>query len=322
MTTPQEPDQAWVFQVSEDQDDERLDKYLVQELLGQFSRERIQDLIESGCVLLDSQPCSKVSTRLKLAQKVTLSVPEPQQMNLIPEEIDLKIVYEDADLLVVNKPAGMLTHPAGKQVTGTLVNALLYHCEGKLPGINGVLRPGIVHRLDKETSGLLMVAKTEAAHWGLSAQLKDKSARRDYLAIVQGELQTEAGTVNAAIGRDPKHRDKMRIVPENVPGGRRAVTHWQVREQIQRQFSLVQLSLETGRTHQIRVHLASIGHPVVGDMLYGSGLFQQLGLKSPGQRLQAFQLAFRHPISGKPLQFERPMEPRLVDTWAHLTALY
>jgi 23S rRNA pseudouridine1911/1915/1917 synthase len=194
------------------------------------------------------------------------------------------------------------------------VNALLAHCEGSLSGINGEIRPGIVHRLDRDTSGLLMVAKNDASHLFLSAQLKDKTARRDYRAIAQGRFAQDEGTVDAPIGRNPKNRDKMAISPD----GRDAVTHWRVLERLNDKFALVDLSLETGRTHQIRVHMSSIGHPLLGDPLYGSGIEKALRLKTQGQMLQAYRLSFVHPKSKEAVAFEIPQAPEMTRTWTWL----
>lgn len=286
----------------------RLDRFLAECLADlSLSRVRVKQLIQTGAVTVNGTPQSKPACRLVDGDTVTIDVPEAQPVALVSEELALDIVYEDTDLLVVNKPAGMLTHPTGREQTGTLVNALLHYCHGRLSGINGVIRPGIVHRLDRETSGLLMVAKTDRAHHGLAQQLKDKTARRNYWALVQGVFPELTGTVSAPIGRNPKHRQKMEVTPT----GRHAVTHWTVLETFQEKFSLLELSLETGRTHQIRVHLAHQGHPILGDPLYGSGVEKLLKLKTQGQLLQAFCLAFQHPVTGEAMRFEIPMETEM-----------
>ena len=215
---------------------------------------------------------------------------------------------------MVNKPSGMLTHPTGRVRLGTLVNALLHHCGDSLSGINGMIRPGIVHRLDRDTSGLLVVAKHDKAHLGLSAQLKDHSMKRTYKAIAQGKFEQVQGVVSAPIGRHPKQRDKMTVDLH----GRAAVTHWQVLETIGDKFALLQLDLETGRTHQIRVHLAHTGHPVVGDPLYGNGVEKVFKLKTTGQLLQAVRLAFVHPVSAKAMVFNGPDDPEMTTAWAQL----
>jgi 23S rRNA pseudouridine1911/1915/1917 synthase len=303
------------FLVGEEQHGERLDKFLAGEMEDvALSRERIQDLIREGRAVLNGQPIRKPALRLKEGDAIALTVPEARPIALEPDVIPLPVVYEDADLLVVNKPAGMLTHPTGQERRGTLVNALLAHCGGSLSGINGLIRPGIVHRLDRDTSGLLVVAKHDAAHVGLSVQIKEKSARRDYHAIVQGRFAATSGTVDAPIGRNPKHRDRMGV----IPGGRPARTHWRVKETLGDKFAWLDVSLETGRTHQIRVHMAHIGRPLVGDPLYGNGIDKVLKLKTRGQLLQAYRLAFRHPVGGQPMRFELDPDPELLRVWDFL----
>lgn len=301
--------------VSAEHNGERLDKFLSAALDDSpISRERLQDLIKEGRVILDGKTVNKPSLRLKEGDQMVLSIPQARPISLEPDDIPLTIVYEDADLLVIDKPVGMLTHPTGQERRETLVNALLAHCGSSLSGINGEIRPGIVHRLDRDTTGLLMVAKHDAAHVALSEQIRKKSARRDYLAIAQGRFAADSGTIDAPIGRNPKHRDRMGV--QN--GGRPARTHWRVRERIGDKFALLEVSLETGRTHQIRVHCSHIGHPLVGDPLYGNGIEKVLKLKTQGQMLQAFRLAFRHPVSGEPLQFELASDPELMRVWESL----
>jgi 23S rRNA pseudouridine1911/1915/1917 synthase len=301
--------------VNEEDQGERLDKFLAA-VLEEFSlsRERLQALIKEGRVQINGKTETKAATRLKEGDAIEVSIPEAQPIALQPEAIPLAVIYEDAALLVVNKPTGMLTHPTGRERGGTLVNALLAHCGSSLSGINGMIRPGIVHRLDRETSGLLMVAKTDPAHFHLSAQLKDKTARRNYRAIAQGQFKQDEGTVNAPIGRNPKHRDKMAV----VPNGRAAVTHWKVLERLGDKFALIELSLETGRTHQIRVHMAHIGHPLLGDPFYGSGIEKIIKLKTQGQLLQAFRLSFTHPLSNELMTFEIPQDPEITRVWQWL----
>lgn len=304
-----------VFLVGEEQQDERLDKFLAGELENEaLSRERIQDLIREGHVALNGRTILKPALRLKEGDSITVIVPEARPIALEPDDIPLSVVYEDADLLVVNKPVGMLTHPTGQERRGTLVNALLAHCGGSLSGINGLIRPGIVHRLDRDTSGLLMVAKHDAAHVNLSEQIKEKSARRDYYAIAQGRFSATSGTVDAPIGRNPRHRDRMGV----IPGGRPARTHWRVQDNIGDKFAWLDISLETGRTHQIRLHMAHIGRPLVGDPLYGNGIDKILKLKTQGQLLQAYRLAFRHPIGGQPMCFKLEPDPELLRVWVWL----
>lgn len=293
--------------VPEDADGERLDRFLA-DSLPQYSREYLKSLILEGQVsLTQGKPLTKPATRLQEGQELTVAIPEPKPLALLPYDYPLEIVYEDDDMLVVNKPSGMLTHPTGRMQPDTLVNALLAHCKGQLSGINGVERPGIVHRLDKDTSGLLMVAKSDTAHRGLQQQLHDHSAKRCYQAIVQGAMPQPQGTVNAPIDRNPKKRDKMAVLPT----GRSAVTHWELLEPIGNSFTLVKLTLETGRTHQIRVHMAHIGHPIFGDPLYGTGLENLMNFNPQGQVLQAYQLAFTHPVTGQAMQFEIPPDPKI-----------
>ncbi len=304
--------------VGEEMQGERLDKLLASELEDYaLSRERLQALIKEGRVTVNQKPETKPSFRLKEGDALCVEIPDAQPIALEAEAIPLDVIYEDAALLVVNKPSGMLTHPTGRERHGTLVNALLAHCGSSLSGINGMIRPGIVHRLDRETSGLLMVAKTDAAHFHLSAQLKEKTARRDYRAIAQGQFREDRGTVDAPIGRNPKNRDKMAIMPD----GRAAVTHWQVLERIGDKYALLQLSLETGRTHQIRVHMSHLGHPLLGDPLYGSGIDKVIKLKTQGQLLQAFRLSFTHPLTEERLTFEIPQDPELTRVWQWLSEL-
>jgi 23S rRNA pseudouridine1911/1915/1917 synthase len=270
----------------------RLDRYLAQEL-REISRSRLQQLIEQGCVQLDGKICTSKKISLKVGDRITLEIPTIQPLGLQAEEIPLDILYEDDQLLILNKPAGLVVHPAPGHPDGTLVNALLAHCPN-LPGISGVQRPGIVHRLDKDTTGAIAIAKTDIAYQHIQAQLKSKTARRDYLGVVFGAPQTESGTVDLPIGRHLHNRKKMAIIsPEQ--GGRNAVTHWQIQERFGN-YTLVHFQLETGRTHQIRVHSAKMGHPIVGDPIYSSG--HSVGVNLPGQVLHAWKLRLQHPLSG------------------------
>ena len=270
----------------------RIDKY-ISENAEDISRSFAAKLLSEGRVFVKGKAVSK-NYIPQNGEIIEISVPEPESLDILPENIPLDIVYEDEFLAVINKPQGMVVHPAGGNMSGTLVNALLYHFGDNLSAINGVIRPGIVHRIDKDTSGLLVVAKTNEAHLSLSQQLKEKKANRRYLAIVHGNLR-EGGTVDKPIGRHPKDRKKMAV----VMGGRNAVTHYSVLENF-RDSSLLECVLETGRTHQIRVHMASIGHSIVGDPLYGT---RKEKIKTNGQLLFAKTIGFNHPKSGEYMEF-------------------
>jgi len=273
--------------------DDRLDRYLSQHLQD-LSRSRLQQLIEQGCVQINEQICTSKKISVEAGDRILLKIPAVQPLELKPEAIPLDILYEDDSLLIINKPAGLVVHPAPGHPEGTLVNALLAHCPN-LPGIGGVQRPGIVHRLDKDTTGAIAIAKTDFAQQHLQAQLKAKTARREYLGIVYGAPRMECGTVDLPIGRHPTDRKKMAIVPVEK-GGRVAITHWQVKERLGN-YTLVHFQLETGRTHQIRVHSAHIGHPIVGDPVYGSG--RSVGVNLSGQALHAWRLKLQHPVTGE-----------------------
>ncbi|MEC4883771.1 MAG: RluA family pseudouridine synthase [Scytonema sp. PMC 1070.18] len=287
------------LQVSEEGD--RLDRYLSQKL-PDLSRSRIQQLIEQGNIQLNDKVCTSKKVAVKVGDTISIEIPEAEPLELKPEEIPLDILYEDNSLLIINKPAGLVVHPAPGHQDGTLVNAILAHCPN-LPGIGGVQRPGIVHRLDKDTTGAIAIAKTELAHQHLQAQLKAKTAGREYLGIVYGAPKTESGTVDLPIGRHPVERKKMAVVPvEN--GGRPAITHWKLKERLGN-YTLMHFQLETGRTHQIRVHSAQISHPIVGDPLYSSG--RSLGVNLPGQALHAWRLKLQHPVSGEWIEAIAPL---------------
>ncbi len=275
----------------------RLDAYLSGVLEG-YSRTYVQKLIERGAVLVDGRP-RKAGFRLDGEEEITVDLPEQETLAVEPEDIPLDVVFEDEYLMVVNKPKGMVVHPAPGHRSGTLVNAVLHHAAGSLSGINGVLRPGIVHRIDKDTTGLLIVCKNDAAHESIAAQLKEHSIRRRYTALAEGRFKEPEGEVNAPIGRDPKNRLRMGIDPKN---GREAVTRYRVIDEF-RNYSLLHCRLLTGRTHQIRVHMASLGHPLAGDTLYGG---RSLG-KEPGQYLHAGLIGFVHPGSGEYMEFEAPL---------------
>ncbi len=280
----------------------RVDRYLAEALDG-VSRSRIQQWIEQGLLKSNIKHKLKKNHVLSEAEEITLQIPEPKTLTVSAEDIALDIVYQDSDLLVVNKPAGMVVHPAPGNYSGTLVNALLFHVKD-LSDIGGVVRPGIVHRIDKDTSGLLMVAKTNAAHYGLSEQLKEHSVLRKYLAVVRGGFKQTSGTIDKPLGRSRHNRLKMAIEPN---GGRRAVTHYKLIEQFG-EISLIECQLETGRTHQIRVHMAALGHPLVGDPIYGIKRDRQ---KGDGQLLHAALLGFRHPLTGQKMSFSAEMPAKM-----------
>ena len=277
----------------------RLDVYISEAY--DVTRSAAQKLIEGGLVTVNGSVKAK-NYKLSDSDTVEVDFPEPVPSEAVPENIPLDIVYEDSDLIVVNKPKGMVVHPAAGNYTGTLVNALLYHCEGGLSGINGVIRPGIVHRIDKDTSGLLVVAKNDDAHNSLAMQIKEHKADRIYRAVVIGNPKEDEGTIDKPIGRHPVERKKMAI----VQGGREAVTHFKVLERY-KGFAYCEMRLETGRTHQIRVHMASIGHPLIFDTVYGAGN-TQFEKKHPkfaqGQMLHAKSLGFIHPKTGEYMFFE------------------
>ena len=271
----------------------RLDKWICEKDIS-LTRNALQKLIDNGDVLVNGKAMSK-NYKLRLNDKVSVNVPEPKELEAVPQDIPIDIVYEDNSLLVVNKPKGMVVHPAAGNPDGTLVNALLYHCKGRLSSINGIIRPGIVHRIDKYTSGLLMVAKTDSAHNFLAEQTKEHSFMREYRAVVCGTMADEKGTINAPVGRDKKDRKKMCVTFEN---SKEAITHYEVLAQYPK-YAYVKFELETGRTHQIRVHSAYIGHPVLGDDVYGKAF---KGIE--GQCLHAKKLGFIHPDTHKYLEFD------------------
>lgn len=285
----------------------RIDKF-ISDNIGELTRSAVQGLIEKGVVLVGGKTVSK-NYKLRNGDEVTVEIPEPQPMDAVPEDIPLDIVYEDDDLLVVNKPKGMVVHPAHGNYTGTLVNALLHHCGDSLSGINGVIRPGIVHRIDKNTSGLLIVAKNDASHLKLAEQIKAHSFTREYEAVACGYFKDTEGTVDAPIGRHKTDRKKMCVTTEN---SRNAVTHYSVIKQYGG-YAHVRLRLETGRTHQIRVHLSYIGHPVLGDDVYGKPF---KGIE--GQCLHARKIGFIHPITGEYMEFQSELPDYFVSVLAKL----
>lgn len=276
----------------------RIDKYLTEQL-PDITRSYLQKLLKDGSVQMNGKPV-KASTKTAVGAVIELTIPEPEEPEILPEDIPFDILYEDSDVILINKPKDMVVHPAAGHYTGTLVNALMYHCKGDLSGINGVLRPGIVHRIDKDTTGVLIVCKNDKAHNALAEQLKEHSITRKYRAIVCGNLKEDEGTVDAPLGRHPQDRKKMAIVRT---GGKRAVTHYRVLERFGN-YTYIECQLETGRTHQIRVHMASLGHPLLGDEVYGR-------VKSPfkleGQTLHAMVLGFIHPTTGEYMEFEAPL---------------
>lgn len=268
--------------------------------LEEYSRSFIQKLFENGNISINGQLCRSKKYKASSGDTVQISIPQPEKLKVEPEDIPLDIVYEDDDMLVVDKPAGMVVHPAPGNYSSTLVNALMYHCGDALSSINGVIRPGIVHRIDKNTSGLLMVAKTDKAHGALSAQLAEHSITRRYKAIVYNNIKEDEGTVDRPIGRDPGNRLRNAVTDIN---SKRAVTHYRVLERFGR-FTLIEAQLETGRTHQIRVHMAYMNHPLLGDELYGPAKNRQ-GAKR--QMLHAGLLGFIHPSTGEYMEFESPI---------------
>ncbi len=287
------------FFTVENQEGDRIDRYL-SEILEDKSRSYIQKLIKEQYILVNQKPV-KASYRLLLGDRVEITLPEVKEPDIVPEDIPLDILYEDKDIIIVNKPKQMVVHPAPGHYSGTLVNALMYHCNHELSGINGTMRPGIVHRIDMDTTGSLAVCKNDASHQSLAQQLKEHTIYRIYVAVVHGRLRDDNGIVNAPIGRHPIERKKMSV---NAKNGRQAVTHYKVLERF-KDFTYIQCELETGRTHQIRVHMASIGHPLLGDVVYGPHKCPFSNLQ--GQTLHAKLLGFVHPKTGEYLEVEAPL---------------
>jgi 23S rRNA pseudouridine1911/1915/1917 synthase len=289
----------------------RIDRYL-SDRNQDISRSYLQKLLKDEKVLVDGKPV-KSNYKVSAGDKIQLTIPEAVAPEIEPEEMDLDILYEDKDIILINKPKGMVVHPAAGHFSGTLVNALMAHCRDDLSGINGVMRPGIVHRIDMDTTGVLIVCKNDNSHNSIAQQLKDHSITRKYYAIVHGVLKEEEGTVSAPIGRHPIDRKKMSV---NEKNGREATTHFRVLERF-KQFTYVECQLETGRTHQIRVHMASIGHPLLGDLVYGPS-------KSPyklnGQTLHAGVLGIVHPSTGEYMEFHAPLPDYFEDLLRKLRA--
>ena len=277
---------------------ERIDKYL-SEQLEDMTRSHIQKLIKENMVRVNGMAV-KSNFKLSASDQIEVEIPELKEPDILPENIPLDILYEDQDILVVNKPKGMVVHPAPGHYTGTLVNAIMYHCKDNLSGINGVMRPGIVHRIDMDTTGSLLICKNDRAHQALAKQLKEHSITRKYHAIVHGRLKEDEGTIDKPIGRHPIDRKKMSV---HCTNGREAVTHYRVLKRFQ-QFTYIECQLETGRTHQIRVHMSSIGHPILGDQVYGPA---KCPYKLQGQKLHAKVLGITHPTTGKYMEFDAPL---------------
>lgn len=286
------------FIVEAGEESVRIDRYLA-EHCADFSRSYLQKLLKDQAISVNGKPV-KANYKTQEGDRILLEVPDLREPDILPEDIPLDILYEDEYLMVVNKPKDMVVHPSAGHMEGTLVNGIMAHCKGRLSGINGVLRPGIVHRIDKDTTGALLICKDDAVHRDIAEQLKEHSIKRRYRAIVQGNLKEDEGTVDAPIGRHPVDRKKMAV---NYKNGKEAVTHYKVLERFG-QYTYIECRLETGRTHQIRVHMASIGHPLLGDTVYGTA---KNPWKLQGQTLHAMVLGFRHPVTGEFMEFEAPL---------------
>ncbi len=290
--------EEYVFQVDENNTNERLDKYL-SEQMPELTRSFLQKIIKEGHVSVDDKQ-QKANYKLKSGQKIVLMVPPPEDTEILAEDIPLDILYEDADVLIVNKPKNMVVHPSAGHYSGTLVNAVMYHCKDSLSGINGEIRPGIVHRIDKDTTGSLIICKNDESHLSIAEQIKVHSVNRIYRGIVSGTLKEAEGTITGDIGRHPIDRKKMAIVTKN---GKPAVTHYRVLEQY-KNAAYMEFRLETGRTHQIRVHMASIGHPLLGDIVYGN---PKNPYKLDGQTLHAMTIGFVHPKTEEYMEISAPI---------------
>lgn len=301
-----EYNERFIIDVEDQDDGKRADVFLASKIADR-SRSFFQKLIEDGMVLVNQKTCDSKKYKVKAGDTLEFEIPEAKQPDITAEDIPLDIVYEDDDVLVINKPPGMVVHPAAGNYTGTLVNAVMYHCGSRLSSINGVIRPGIVHRIDKDTSGLLMIAKNDAAHNSLAAQLAEHSITRKYIAIVWDNLKEDEGTVDVPIGRHPKDRKKQSVMYDDT--GKNAVTHWKVLERFG-SFTLVECQLETGRTHQIRVHMSYIKHPLLGDAVYGPA---KTAAGAKRQMLHAKVLGFVHPSTGQYMEFDSPLPQDFAD---------
>ena len=299
MASKTEPNRIYCFQITEETEDERIDKFL-SECIASLSRSYIQKLLKEGLVQVNGSPV-KANYRLTCEDEVRLELPPASEPDIQPEKIPLDILFEDEDILVVNKPKGMVVHPAAGHYTGTLVNAVMEHCKENLSGINGVLRPGIVHRIDRDTTGSVIICKNDYAHSRIAAQLKEHSVVRRYHAICYGVLTEDEKTICAPIGRHPTDRKKMAV---NEKNGKAAVTHIKVLRRFTN-YTYIECRLETGRTHQIRVHMASIGHPLLGDEVYAAG--RKSPFKLEGQCLHARILGFEHPRTGTYIETDAPL---------------
>lgn len=281
---------------------QRIDKYIAEK--QEISRVAVQRLIEEENILVNGK-ATKSSYLTQVGDVVTIQIPEVKEIGLQPQELPLDVIYEDEDIIVINKAKGMVVHPAAGNPDGTLVNAIMAHCKGKLSGIGGELRPGIVHRLDKDTSGLLVIAKNDKAHLAMSEQIQNREVKKTYLALVRGIVPENEATIKMPIGRSTKDRKKMAVTPK----GKEAITHFKVLERFEK-YTYLEVKIETGRTHQIRVHMAEIGHPVVGDMVYSNGKNE---FQIEGQMLHAHRLEFKHPITKKDMCLEAPLPEYFVN---------
>ncbi len=290
--------EQFTYQIGLGEDDERLDKW-ISSILPHLSRSYIQKCIKNDALFVNGKP-QKASYRLRVDDEIVFHIPEAAEPDITAENIPLSVLYEDADVLIVNKPKGMVVHPAPGHYSGTLVNAVMFHCKGQLSGIGGVMRPGIVHRIDRDTTGSLIICKNDQAHNCLAVQLKEHSITRRYRAIVHGVIRSDQGTVDAPVGRDPKDRKRMAV---NEINGKPAVTHYEVLQRFQ-DYTYIECRLETGRTHQIRVHMTSIGHPLLGDEVYGN---RKTSYHLEGQTLHAMTIGFVHPSAGEYLEVTAPL---------------